>query len=112
MRVSRWPGKAGAVVFLCFLIGLLVGWATPGLAQSGPKRIYIAPDDHTDYLWSADEETHRQVFIEMLDYYLNLADATEKNPPEHQSRWNCDGSLWSRGLSPAAALTRRNPIRC
>ncbi|MGI8783660.1 MAG: glycoside hydrolase [Acidobacteriota bacterium] len=90
MRASRWSWKTRCPVFLCILFGLAVS----GFAQSGPKRIYIAPDDHTDYLWSADEETHRQVFIEMIDYYLNLADATEKNPPEHQSRWNCDGSFW------------------
>jgi alpha-mannosidase len=30
----------------------------------------------------------------MLDYYLDLADATEEEPAEHQSRWNCDGSVW------------------
>ena len=30
----------------------------------------------------------------MLDYYLDLADATQNNPREHQSRWNCDGHFW------------------
>ena len=30
----------------------------------------------------------------MLDYYLDLADSTEKEPAEHQGRWNCDGSFW------------------
>jgi alpha-mannosidase len=62
--------------------------------QTAPKRIYIAPDDHTDYMWSGDEEAYRRAFIEMIDYYLDLADKTAKNPPEHQSRWNCDGSVW------------------
>jgi len=66
------------------------------LAEPVPnaKRIYIAPDDHTDYLWSGDEEAYRQAFVEMIDYYLDLADATEDHRPEHQSRWSCDGSLW------------------
>ena len=77
------------------LAGLLGTLAFP---QSAPepkmKRIYIAPDDHTDYLWSADEEAYRQAFVEMIDYYLDLADATEHHPAEHQSRWNCDGSFW------------------
>jgi alpha-mannosidase len=59
-----------------------------------PGRIYIALDNHTDYLWTADEETYERVFLETLDYYLDLADATENEPPEHQSRWNCDGSFW------------------
>ena len=63
-------------------------------AQTPPRRIYLAPDDHTDYMWSGDEETYRRAFIEMIDYYLDLADKTAQNPPEHQSRWNCDGSVW------------------
>ena len=58
------------------------------------KRIYIAADDHTDYFWTAGEADYRQAFLDTLDYYLDLADATAGNPPEHQSRWNCDGSFW------------------
>ena len=58
------------------------------------KRIYIAPDDHTDYMWTADEATYRQAFLAMLDYYLDLADSTAGNAAEYQSRWNCDGSFW------------------
>jgi alpha-mannosidase len=62
--------------------------------QSGPKRIYIAPDDHTDYLWAGDENAYRDAFLNMIDYYLNLADTTASNPSDFQSRWNCDGSFW------------------
>ena len=58
------------------------------------KRIYIAPDDHTDYFWTAGENTYKQAFLETIDYYLDLSDATAGNVPEHQSRWNCDGSFW------------------
>ncbi len=58
------------------------------------KRIYIAPDDHTDYMWTLDEEGYRQAFIEMLDYYLNQIDVTAGNPSASQARWNCDGSFW------------------
>lgn len=69
------------------------------------KWIYIAPDDHTDYMWTADEATYRQAFLDMLDYYLDLADSTEGNPAEYQSRWNCDGSFWvweyERNRTPA-----------
>jgi alpha-mannosidase len=63
-------------------------------AHASPKLIYIAPDDHTDYFWKGDEETYRQAFLEMIDYYLDLADATDTEPLEYQSRWNCDGSYW------------------
>ena len=62
--------------------------------QTGQKRIYLAPDDHTDYFWTAGETAYRDSFIRMIDYYLNLADTTQTNVPEHQSRWNCDGSIW------------------
>jgi hypothetical protein len=67
---------------------------SPFSADTGRKRIYLAADDHTDYFWTADGETYRRAFLEMLDYYLDLADATEEEPAEHQSRWNCDGSVW------------------
>jgi alpha-mannosidase len=63
-------------------------------AYSQQKRIYLAPDDHTDYMWTGNEEEYRQAFIEMIDYYLDLADKTRDNAPEHQSRWHCDGSIW------------------
>src|SRR5262245_13424523 len=62
--------------------------------QDGRKRIYLALDDHTDYLWTADEATYQRVFLETLDFYLDLADSTESEVSEHQSRWNCDGSYW------------------
>ena len=60
------------------------------------KRIYIANDDHTDYLWSADENTYRHAFINMLDFYIRKADSTIAIglPSDLQSRFNCDGSFW------------------
>jgi alpha-mannosidase len=58
------------------------------------KRFYIAPDDHTDYFWIADDVTYRQSFLTMIDYYLNKMDATQGNPSDQQMRWQCDGSLW------------------
>jgi alpha-mannosidase len=58
------------------------------------RKFYIAPDDHTDYLWTADEAIYRQSFLTMIDYYLDKMDATQQNPPASQMRWNCDGSLW------------------
>ncbi len=75
------------LTFLLFLAACL-----SAVAQQ--KRIYIAPDDHTDYMWTGNEEQYRAAFVEMLDYYLELADKTKSNPPEHQSRWHCDGSIW------------------
>lgn len=81
----------------------------PVLAQITRKRLYIAADDHTDYMWTADEATYRQAFLEMLDYYLNLTDTTAGEATEHQSRWNCDGSFWMwtyEKNKPAASFQR------
>jgi alpha-mannosidase len=70
------------------------------------KRIYLAPDDHTDYFWTADEAAYRNAFVAMLDYYITLAEKTAGEPPQWQSRWNCDGSYWlwtyerERGAEP------------
>ena len=60
------------------------------------KRIYIAADDHTDYMWTADEAEYREVFLETLDYYLELIDKTDDHQQDFQCRWNCDGLLWLR----------------
>lgn len=58
------------------------------------KRIYLANDDHTDYMWTANEARYDSAFVEMLDYYLDRIDATRNNPDDYQSRFNCDGSYW------------------
>ena len=62
------------------------------LAQQ--ERIYIAPDDHTDYVWTGDEETYRRAILQMTDYYLDLSDKTAGETKDFQSRWNLDGSIW------------------
>jgi alpha-mannosidase len=85
-------------VSLLFLGGLLPivrkTGLFPGSDISSLKQIYIAPDDHTDYFWSAGESGYQQAFLNMLDYYLTLADTTANNPSTYQSRWTCDGSFW------------------
>jgi len=58
------------------------------------KKIYLANDDHTDYMWTGDEETYKKAFSEMLDYYIKLNDSTAHLPYNQQSKWNCDGSYW------------------
>ena len=58
------------------------------------KKIFIAPDDHTDYMWSANETGYRQAFLNMLDYYINLNNQTSNEADTYKSKWNCDGSYW------------------
>ena len=67
------------------------------LFSDEPKRIYLALDDHTDYMWSGDEKTYEEAFLDMLDYYIDLAEETKESEPyNYQSRFSCDGSLWMR----------------
>ena len=80
-------------------IASVVCWFIPaGLsAAQGTEpatRIYLAPDDHTDYVWTADEKAYEQAMLRMTEYYLKLADDTAGLPRNQQSRWNFDGSLW------------------
>ncbi|MBC8034649.1 MAG: glycoside hydrolase [Chitinophagaceae bacterium] len=72
------------------VIGILSGT----LLQAQVKHLYIANDDHTDYMWTADEATYDSAFIKMLDYYLYQIDSTKGNTPDFQARFSCDGNLW------------------
>jgi alpha-mannosidase len=62
------------------------------LAQQ--KRLYIANDDHTDYMWTANESKYDTAFLRMLDFYLHQIDSTKNNEPDYQARFNTDGSIW------------------
>ncbi len=76
------------------LVAVLVVLFALTVSDQAQTRFYIAPDDHTDYYWTADAATYRQAFLTMTDYYLDKMDATQGNPSDTQMRWNCDGSLW------------------
>lgn len=60
------------------------------------KRIYLANDDHTDYMWTANEARYDSAFVKMLDYYLDQIDSTKDSPSDFQARFNCDGNYWLR----------------
>ncbi len=69
-----------------------------------PKRLYIANDDHTDYMWSGNEAQYDSAFVKMLDYHLDKIDATKSNPSNYQNRYNCDGSYWLRAYQKYRSL--------
>jgi alpha-mannosidase len=73
-----------AIVTLCIL----------GSPSAQQKRIYIGIDDHTDFMWTANEAGYDSAFVHMLDYYLDQIDLTQTNPDDFQARFNCDGSYW------------------
>jgi alpha-mannosidase len=65
------------------------------VVQAQPiKRIYLANDDHTDYMWTGNEAQYDTAFVQMLDYYIRQIDSTKNNPADFQTRFNCDGSYW------------------
>ncbi|NIJ54639.1 glycosyl hydrolase-related protein [Dyadobacter arcticus] len=63
-------------------------------AQQVSKRLYIANDDHTDYMWTGNEAQYDSAFVHMLDYYLDQIDSSKNEPEDYQARFNCDGSFW------------------
>ena len=77
---------------------LLLSWLVCfSVAKAQPvKRIYIANDDHTDYMWTGNETQYDSAFVHMLDYYMNQIDSAQGKPDDFQARWNCDGSYWLR----------------
>lgn len=76
---------------LCIIITFILLQIT---TKAQVKRLYISNDDHTDYMWTANEANYQTAFIDMLDWWIAHNNATSGNAPEYQSKWNCDGSFW------------------
>ncbi|WP_338869139.1 glycosyl hydrolase-related protein [Spirosoma sp. SC4-14] len=77
--------------YLLFSAYLFLGLT---LSAQPIKRLYLANDDHTDYMWTGNEAQYDTVFVRMIDYYLNQIDSTQNNPDDFQARFNLDGSYW------------------
>jgi alpha-mannosidase len=77
-----------------YTVILLLASLASATAAEPPKRIYIANDDHTDFMWTADADTYARTFVEMIDWHLKLADETAGNESAYRNRFNCDGSYW------------------
>lgn len=99
-RLSPWtiPLAALAVSFCASLL--------PAARAAEPvpaKRIYIALDDHTDYMWTADEACYRQAFQEMIDFYLDDIEWTAKLPKNEQ--WRPANRRPEGGSAPSTAVS-------
>jgi uncharacterized membrane protein YgcG len=69
-------------------------WPVPAaLAQ---PRIYVAPDDHTDFIWAATEAQYEQYFVDMLDCHVARMDRdiAANVDTRLQNRFTADGSYW------------------
>ena len=88
---ERIPAVRSAIASTLFALSLS---ALPCTAGAQTNRIYLAPDDHTDYLWSGTAADYEQWIPQMIDHYLDLNDATANNAEPYRSKWNCDGWYW------------------
>jgi alpha-mannosidase len=76
-----------------FIYSVAMAQSDSGVGQP-PIRIYIGNDDHTDFMWTANQSVYENTFVDMLDFHLNLADQTDGNAAEYRNRFNADGSHW------------------
>jgi alpha-mannosidase len=78
----------------CLLLSVCLFLKFSSLLAQPVKRLYLANDDHTDYMWTGNEAQYDTVFVRMIDYYLNQIDSTQRNKDDFQARFNLDGSYW------------------
>ncbi len=88
------------------LLALATGAVAAPAPAPAPARLYLANDEHTDYMWSTDEASYGAIFVDLLDHHLALADRTAGLTPPYRNRFNTDGSMWlweyEKRKSPAA----------
>jgi len=75
-----------AVLFLAMWVG--------GAVAQPVSKVYLAPDDHTDFIWTDTESNYEGYWTSMLDYYVTQADAHLGNTEQFQSRFTTDGTYW------------------
>ncbi len=83
--------------------------------SKGQSRIYLSNDDHTDYMFSADEAGYDTLFVNMIDAWMANNNATGANPPDYQTKFNCDGTYWAwvyaKKKTPAQFQTFVNQLK-
>jgi alpha-mannosidase len=46
-------------------------------------------------MWTANETTYDSAFVNMIDSWMANNNATNTNPPDYQTKFNCDGTYWA-----------------
>ncbi len=59
------------------------------------SRLYLANDDHTDFMWTARDTAYETAFITMIDAWMANNNATSGNAPDFQTKFSCDGTYWA-----------------
>lgn len=86
--------RSHRLLTVAFALAAVAAAQTPPARAPERTRVYLANDDHTDYMWTADADTYANVFVELLDFHLKLADETAGHAPAFRNRFNGDGALW------------------
>ena len=68
------------------------------------SRLYLSNDDHTDYMWAANETAYDSAFVQMIDAWIANNNATNGNSPDYQTKFNCDGSYWAWAYEKSRTL--------
>jgi alpha-mannosidase len=94
--------KTGVIILLLIVVQFTT------IAQ---KRLYIANDDHTDYMWTADSAYYQNAFLTMLDWWMDHNDATATDPnPNFRSKFTTDGSFWIRNYQKFGTAPQFNRL--
>jgi len=59
------------------------------------SRLYLANDDHTDYMWTASDTAYTTAFLNMIDAWMANNNATNGSAADYQTKFDCDGSYWA-----------------
>ena len=71
-----------AAVALFPTIAALAAQPASAPPPTSPKRIYLAPDDHTDYMWAMDETNPNGVMTRIANTGLGIPDCRRDPPAE------------------------------
>ena len=89
MALKYWFKKSLTVPILFFSFCFL---SNVTKAQS---RLYLANDDHTDFMWTASDTAYETAFVTMIDAWMANNNATSGNSPDYQTKFDCDGTYWA-----------------
>lgn len=86
-----------------------------GYSLQAQSRLYLATDDHTDYMWSATDVGYDTLFVNMLDAWIANNNASNNSPADYQTKFDCDGSYWAwvyqQNKTPAQFQTLMNQVK-
>jgi alpha-mannosidase len=79
-----------------FVISILcIAFSICSNSITAQSRLYLANDDHTDFMWTATDTAYETAFVTMIDAWMANNNATAGNSPDYQTKFDCDGTYWA-----------------